>query len=295
MTSSNSIKHIIAASDLSDHSSNAVKVAAALAKNHKAKLSLVHAIEALPLVSAWGDPGGVSWIGLPALIETARSALQKIADQMNQQFGIKPEVEVLVGSAHQQISQAAKKSAADLVVIGTHGHRRLVERLLGTTAQNVVRRCEQPVLIVRRDAQLAWHHIVAATDFSESAMAAASLARSLAPDVALTLLHVDPAIPEATLALARPDAAQLALYVEHQQKKSKQALKDQCNKLGENVTPLQLDGEPTTQLKNTLEQTGADLLALGTHGRTLLEAGLLGSFSQKALFLGDCDVLVVRK
>src|SRR3546814_4085204 len=73
-------------------------------------------------------------------------------------------------------------SNADLVVIGASGSSGLVQRLLGSTAQNVVRSSHVPVLVVRLLGNKAYANSVLATDFSEDALAAAQLALRLAPD-----------------------------------------------------------------------------------------------------------------
>ncbi len=288
------IKKILAATDLSEHCRNALDVAANLAKAHRAKLQLIHAVETLPMASAWGDPGGVSWIGIESLISSGRKQLADEAKRLSDNFGISAEAHVFTGSAPGKISQFADENAIDLVVVGSRGHRRIIDRLLGTGAQNIVRVCKQPVLIVRRDARLAWHQIIAATDFSESANVAARMARALAPDVAMQLVHIDSPIPAATLALARPDAAQLALFNDKRNEHSAKLLQETAKLLGDKVTTVHLKGDPKNQLEKLLDDSGADLLALGTHGRSRIEAGLLGSFSQAAMNLGDCDVLVTR-
>lgn len=48
------------------------------------------------------------------------------------------------------LDEFARKMAADLIVIGTHGHGELEKILFGSTAEKTVRRAPYPVLVARR-------------------------------------------------------------------------------------------------------------------------------------------------
>jgi nucleotide-binding universal stress UspA family protein len=53
------------------------------------------------------------------------------------------------GSPAQAIVDTAKSSAADLIVMGSHGRTGLVHMLIGSVAERVVRIASCPVLTVR--------------------------------------------------------------------------------------------------------------------------------------------------
>jgi nucleotide-binding universal stress UspA family protein len=61
------------------------------------------------------------------------------------------EVAVVDNDARDAILQAARAVHADLIVIGTHGRRGLSRVLLGSVAEDVVRRAPCPVLTVRQE------------------------------------------------------------------------------------------------------------------------------------------------
>ncbi len=48
-----------------------------------------------------------------------------------------------------EITDAARKRKADLIIIGTHGYSGLKHTLLGSSAERVVRHAPCPVLVVR--------------------------------------------------------------------------------------------------------------------------------------------------
>jgi nucleotide-binding universal stress UspA family protein len=56
--------------------------------------------------------------------------------------------EVVRGTPHQEILRFAERSAADLIVINTHGKGFLERTLLGSTAERVIRSAKVPVLSV---------------------------------------------------------------------------------------------------------------------------------------------------
>jgi len=63
------------------------------------------------------------------------------------------EIMVVDSDARDAIVQAARAVHADLIVIGTHGRRGLTRVLLGSVAEDVLRRAPCPVLAVRQETQ----------------------------------------------------------------------------------------------------------------------------------------------
>jgi nucleotide-binding universal stress UspA family protein len=55
------------------------------------------------------------------------------------------------GSAADHIVEAARERGADLIVLGTHGRGRLARFILGSTAEEVVRRAHCPVMTIGHD------------------------------------------------------------------------------------------------------------------------------------------------
>jgi nucleotide-binding universal stress UspA family protein len=108
-----------------------------------------------------------------------------------------------IGEPAAVILQTAASEAVELIVMGTQGLSGFRKWLLGSTTERVLSRAHVPVLAVppmskdaggsRADDQpFAVTHILAATDFSESSVAAVSYAAELGRQLsaALTLAHV---------------------------------------------------------------------------------------------------------
>lgn len=145
------IRSILAPVDLSSPSRQASGYAATLAGQLGAQLTLLHVV---PPLSTRRRPLETSRLNARAA-EGAKAALAALAQQTpvapHLHKTAKPvKTRVLFGHAPDEIMREAKESAADLLVIATHGRGGLGRILLGSTAENIVRHAPCPVLVVRR-------------------------------------------------------------------------------------------------------------------------------------------------
>lgn len=134
------IHAILHPTDFSSQAQAAFGVAQALARDHGATLILLHV--AAPLVSFEG-------IVLPApenTPEQLRAALEQLQP-------VDPKVQVAhllaKGDPAVEILRVAKEQQVGLIVMGTHGWTGLVRLLMGSVAEQVVRKAPCPVLTVR--------------------------------------------------------------------------------------------------------------------------------------------------
>src|SRR5262245_51070510 len=63
---------------------------------------------------------------------------------------------------------------------------------------------------------------------------------------------------------------------------------------GARATALLLDGAPHEQIPRIARRRRADLIVIGTHGRSGLSKVLLGSVAERVIRLAPCPVLTVR-
>lgn len=147
--------HIILGVDGSEASNKAVGVAAELAKKLAAKVTVVYAI-ADPIMVMPPVAPTEAMITPPLLDETALVELEQAgraitaaAAERLTQAGVSTDVRLERGPAGAQIVQAARAAGADLIVVGSRGHSKLEELLLGSVSDAVVREAPCSVLIVR--------------------------------------------------------------------------------------------------------------------------------------------------
>src|SRR5262249_14134752 len=84
------------------------------------------------------------------LDKVARSLLTGLAKRLAAK-GLSVKTHMSSGAAYREIVEEASKEKADLIVMGTHGHRGIGHLLLGSVAAKVVRMAGCPVLTVRSD------------------------------------------------------------------------------------------------------------------------------------------------
>lgn len=137
--------------------------------------------------------------------------------------------------------------------------------------------------------------IVHPTDFSPPSEPAFQLACSLARDAGarLIVLHVlqVPLIIYSGVAMAAPPPLP--------SEEERQAVLEQLHRLlppdpAVTVEYRLEEGEPATGILQVAQETGCDLIALGTHGRTGLARLLMGSVAEKVVREATCSVLTVK-
>lgn len=126
------------------------KEALRLARDQKAKLRLVHVVDELFVVTSM-EAGPYTADTIAAMRAGGRRLLERAVREALKQ-GVKSEsvlLETFSGRAADQIVAEARKSKADLIVLGTHGRRGVRRLVLGSDAEQVVRESTVPVLLVR--------------------------------------------------------------------------------------------------------------------------------------------------
>jgi nucleotide-binding universal stress UspA family protein len=283
-------RNILFATDFSTAASSAMPYAAGFTKSFGAKLYAMHVKEpanyALP----------------PEMWEGAQLAqdmeIRSLREAVKREFPeITPEVLEGEGGLWTALSLAIEAYQIDLIVVGTRGRTGVEKVLLGSQAEEILRRAPCPVLTVgpRAKSQDAirgkFASILFATNFGPASLAAARIAVSLAEEYQsrLTLLHV----------IETPGANELAGTAEFGGSSGRQlrALVPEEAKLWCTPHFLVEQGLPAERILETARRTDANLIVLGVHG----EEGVPGAATHlpiatvhKVVAHADCPVLTVR-
>jgi len=138
-------KAILAPVDGTQGSSKALEVAAQVAGRFEAKIHLLFVVE--PYILPY--PTGFSY---QELINNATQMGQDVVEAAAEELlqkGVKHvEKHTLQGHPAPTILECVERFSIELIVIGTHGRRGLDRILLGSVAEEVVRRSHVPVLSV---------------------------------------------------------------------------------------------------------------------------------------------------
>jgi universal stress protein E len=303
---------IFAATDLTAAGARVVDLAASLAATVQGELVLAHVADLPPEPTA-ADSGGEVGPALEALRERVRVRVQEATAELDAQCrratdrGIACETRLLEGHPWETLVTEATHQGADLMVVGPHAVREegsvgdaIRGRLLGTTADRVIRHAPCPVLVAPSEdlpPRFEGARWLVAVDFSPASRSAVQLAGRLARagKGQLVLGHVI-AAPGMDEGEQETTSWRRVLREESR----KQAL-NELRALGadagvEDVHEGQhvLHGPAAEELCRLSDELDAQVLVVGTHGRTGVARLLLGSTAEKCLRLARVPVLVVR-
>jgi nucleotide-binding universal stress UspA family protein len=129
------------------------------------------------------------------------------------------------------------------------------------------------------------------TDFSEHSEFAFRLACALARDykARLVLLHVLP--PPMVIYAGGPVPAETWPSVEEAKEKLRQ-LEGQAHRV--RVESQVMEGDPVDMIVRAADETGSDVIVMGTHGRTAVARLLMGSVAEAVLRKAPCPVLTAK-
>jgi nucleotide-binding universal stress UspA family protein len=197
-------------------------------------------------------------------------------------------VRAFTGTPADLVHEAAKEWNARMIVLGTGRHSRL-DRIFGSeTAVAVMRSARVPVLAVHKRATGLPERAVAAVDFTDASVAAATLAAQLlAPGGTLFLAHVC-AFGEAK---AKPGDL-IDLYRAGAQAKLDEVVSLVRARAKRRVDGVMLTGEAGGAIVAFARRERCDLIALGGHPLALIDRILLGSVRTRVVRDAGCSVLI---
>ncbi len=141
------IRRILFATDFSERAQAAWDYADLLATTFGAEVHVVHAVqEPMAAVPEAGLAIATPAIDMTGLFDSAKRGLERLAVAAPATVAARV---VLAGPPADEIVRYARESAADVVVIGTHGRTGFAHVLLGSIAERIVRTSPCPVLTVR--------------------------------------------------------------------------------------------------------------------------------------------------
>ncbi|MCU0617622.1 MAG: universal stress protein [Gemmatimonadaceae bacterium] len=255
---------------------NAARVAAG---SLDARIDVLGICEPTPLAPAVG--GGV--IAAPELdAMRQRAMLEDVRRSVSIASSGNPEwpVDVLLGAPPEALALEAERRGASLLVMGIGRHNPL-DRLLGTeTTLATLRRARVPVLAVGTAFTPFPRHAAVGMDFSPASLRAAKLAVRLVGDAGrVTLVHVRPRFDH-------PSADWRAWDQEYGRTLSPlfaDAIQQLDAPADVTVETMTVRGDPAPALLAFAQQSGADLLAIGTQRHGVLDRLLVGSVATRVI------------
>ena len=281
------MKKILVATDFSTRSDRAVRRATLLARKFGAAVSLVHVVDD-------DRPKRI----VDAEHELASMLLGEQARSLREIDGVDCSARVTLGSVSEEITKAAEASMADVLVIGPHRHQAFQDVFVGTTAERTIRTRRHPVLVASGVPASFYRHVLVAVDLSDCSKNALRVVSGLGLDkhAAVSAVHVFDAPARNYMALGSASNDEVEDYLASE--KARAAGELAVFLRGLEFVPARhvlKSNESSTAyvICATARELSADLIVVGTRGRTGITKFLLGSVAEEVLHISDRDVLAV--
>lgn len=291
--------HILVGIDDSPGSADAIAIGIRLAREHGSELTFSHSVNWMPTI-AQIESSGAMVDATPLIAEMRVAGRTLLAEALDgaRRAGIIARAELLEGEPAEELLELARSAECSLIVVGTHGRKGLQNLILGSTTEAILRGSTTPVLCVRAgmkrpESARCFTHIIVGVDESEPS------------DAALATVMTFPAEDLRNVLLCGVAPTMIVLGGREYQ----QAERDEAREPIERVVDAAverareqsivaegriLDGNPDRALIATAEQSGADLIVVGSHGRRGIRRFLLGSVAEAIVRNAPVPVLVVR-
>jgi nucleotide-binding universal stress UspA family protein len=288
------LNRIIVAHDLRGGGKTALESAIVLANVYAAKLRLVHVAEPYHFYRQISHPIAAQH-DREKIAERAGAKLEEIAaSPALSRFRI--EYEVRTGKPFVELIIAGRAWHAELIIIG--GPSRQQGHLLGSTGERVMRKAPVPVLVAKKALSATAKRLLVPIDFSPGARKPAEDAVALATRFGgrIFFLHVLDPTPlyaysdEDPISPALPIPPLMPADIEGDWESFLSTLP-----LGKVAWETQTEeGRPADKILEYAEAIKADIIVMGTHGRTGLAHMLLGSVAEEVARAAPCPVLAIR-
>ena len=292
---------LLVATDFSDESASALRMAASLARADGDALTVVHVIEELDEGSAW-----LILVETPEEIEQnlRKSRMDRLRTFCQRHIeGVLPDdrlhLRVEVGGPTDELLAIADEIDPAMIVAGSVGRGMVMSAIMGSTANQLVRQSEWPVLLVpESETPRQIRTVLAPVDGSAASRASLMRAAALAEAVTGKLIVLN--------AMGAPTGIGDPSFPVYLGQQALEGLRAQRRKaltrVLENMGVLDLVEEvivnqstPAMEIKEVAERYEVDLICMGSHGRRGIKRFLLGNTAEKVLRSARCPVLVLRE
>lgn len=280
------LERIVVGIDIFEKSNNVLRRAFLLARENKAQLFVIHAVQ-------------IPWLALPDYfnrgeISIDKSGIKKNIEKKIKELNTDDKITCLAsvkeGDADDVILHAAKTYKADMIIIGANSKAKGGKYSLGTTAQKVAHLSHAPVLIVKKSVEGNYKDILSPTDFEIKSKESILIAKNIFPNAKINVVHALETIDvEGPYTEHGYDLSHYNKMAKASAKKEmKYFIKDVSAKKGK-VIDGKLDNKKA--ILQYIDKESCDLVVIGSHATAGLKA-LLGSIASYIIKTSPCDVLI---
>jgi nucleotide-binding universal stress UspA family protein len=298
----NILRNILAAVDFSAPSRAALLQAARLALLSKAKLHVLHVVDAEAVETMAGMRGDGFEHQATGTLAAASAVLPRWIGRS--QLPADYESTVVAGDPLHEILDHAAQSQADLLVAGITGRHGATQRA-GSVSAKLARRSPAPLLLVRLDHAQAFRRLTACVDFSPISPEVIQQAHRIAAQdgAQVDFLHVwrEPwvVMPDGDMfGAAEPP---VIIFTDKERRQHIENLRQKLHAAVEGwergITHAEVLREAMSHgagIQAHAQESGAELIVIGGGGHTALRQMLLGSTAEQMLAQTACSLLIVK-
>lgn len=264
---------ILVATDLSARSDRPFERAFLLSKQLAAPLIVLHVVE-----------------GRKKLQESERERLHALIEQEFSASAENSEVILAHGQVNATIARVAEERDCALVITGVARFNSPSDYVLGTAVDHLVRKSASPVLVVKRKPRKPYRKLLVGTDYSIASREALLVAADLFDAAQIRLVHVFHSAYDAFLA---HDTTADYIHSEADEQMRK-FVEDLPADVAGRIDTKVVEGHLASTIEAEIRSFEADLLVLGTEGRSGFAQMTIGSQAADLLQYEPCDVMTVR-
>lgn len=274
------IERILLSTDCSEFSSGAEGEAINWAKRFNAKLYILSTIETNPEFTALA----------PQILEKVEEKARKYLNDLKQRAeweNIKTEIIIHEREEpYRFIIDEATKRQCNIIVMGRRGRKKFMRLMMGSQTARTIGHSPVNVLVVPRAARVEFKNIIVATDASTFSRPAEKEAIEIAAGTGANLYAI---------AVTRPDATSERIK---ESEDSLLRIKTDALRAGVKIEIELVKNQPHERIYEAIldfsNKYNADLIVMGSHGRTGLKRLLMGSVCERVIGHSDKAVLVVK-
>ncbi len=284
------LTRIIVGVDIFAKSNNVLKRALILARQNKAELFIIHAVET-PWFSVPSFFGGKE---ITVDTEGVTKKIEKKIKALNRDNKVPYTVIVREGDADDILRYESKLLKADMIVIGANTKGK--KKLLGTTAEKVVNQSHLPVLIVKNSVKAPYQNVVAPTDFQAQSKQSILFVKNIFPNLTINAVHTYEAFYGAGIYTTDSYVLE-GLDIQQYNKAAKAAAQSDLKKFMKDLSIKKgkiIDGELNSKeaLLEYINKGSYDLVVIGSRGTSGFFKALLGSVAASISRETPTDVLI---
>jgi len=290
------IVRVLSALDFGDSALEALRQARALAHGLGGTLAVCHVLPASPDIAPY--LGAIDPALSTELTREEEQTRRALTQHAREKLGLElTEIFVERGAAYAEIVRRAEEWGANFIVVGTHGRKGLARVVLGSSAERLVRHAHCSVLVARPAEKTGV--VLVATDLSPTSLlaipeGAAAAKRSGARMVVVSVLDWGDAAWTSTGLFGALPAVPTRELKTQVRETFKGTLEEAVARAGVAGEARVLEGSAASEIVHHADELGAELIVVGTHGRTGLPRLALGSVAERVIRNASCSVLAVR-